>query len=876
MKLIRLRLRNYRGIADSEVKFGSNGITVVEGPNEAGKTSLGEAIRLLFKYPASGRSSAVKAIKPVLRDVGSEIELEMETGQYHFTYTKTYNRNTETVLKVTEPGVENHTGREAHDRAAEILQETIDVDLWEALNIEQGEAVEQADLSGQASLSAALDDAAGGGRADPTGDNVFEKVSNEYERYYTKTGRERKELQDSNNALEEAESKVESLKTRIRELEDDVDRAAELENKLENLNSRETELRDQVKEYKQSLSDIEQLENELASAKLKLESEQKSKLTAERDLQERRELCERIAAAQKELSELRGSSSASIESLQGAEDSLKKAKADAAEAENTFKEAREYRDLCQADCDYFNDRLHLVQMLERKARVDKAREAAAMAEELLEQNRVDEKALKDIQKAERRVLESKAKLDTGAPSVKLRGLNDLEYQIDGRSAHISLDEVETFPVSDRLSVTIPGSLQIEVEAGSSASQLLDDVEKAERKLSGLCEDAGVSSADEARQSYNARIEAQKTLDKEEEIKTDNLRDLSYDDLERRIITLEKGVPAYLENRSSDCELPDDLDSAKEKLRKAEITLDETSSAWEEARSNQEYSRKVRDELREQHQELRIKLDLKEEELKRDEEKLALQREKSSDDDLEKEYSKLSERADEQKKRVNAADEALQDLNPVKVRALLETAEGSLVTVSKELEDLKEEHIQVRTRLKFHGEEGLHEKLNNAQAHLDHVKRENEATIRRADAAELLYTVMKEERDKARLAYVAPLKAKIERLGRLVFNSTFEVEIDEDLTVASRVLDGRQVPFESLSGGTKEQISLISRLACAMTVSESGGAPLILDDALGNTDPERLKLMGAVLARAGKECQIIILTCVPERYSNVGEATVVHL
>lgn len=136
--------------------------------------------------------------------------------------------------------------------------------------------------------------------------------------------------------------------------------------------------------------------------------------------------------------------------------------------------------------------------------------------------------------------------------------------------------------------------------------------------------------------------------------------------------------------------------------------------------------------------------------------------------------------------------------------------------------------------------------------------------------------MKEERDKARRAYVAPLKEKIERLGRLVFNNSFEVEVTEDLSVASRAMDGSNVPFESLSGGTKEQISMISRLACAMTVSKDGGASLILDDALGYTDPERLKLMGAVLAKAGKECQIIILTCVPDRYSNIGEATVVRL
>ena len=122
----------------------------------------------------------------------------------------------------------------------------------------------------------------------------------------------------------------------------------------------------------------------------------------------------------------------------------------------------------------------------------------------------------------------------------------------------------------------------------------------------------------------------------------------------------------------------------------------------------------------------------------------------------------------------------------------------------------------------------------------------------------------------------PSKKKIEGLGRLVFNNSFEVEVTEDLSVASRVLDGANIPFESLSGGTKEQISLISRLACAMSVSKDGGASLILDDALGYTDPERLKLMGAVLAKAGKECQIIVLTCVPDRYSNIGEATVVRL
>ena len=48
MKFIRLRVANYRGIAATDVKFGSTGITLMQGPNEAGKTSLAEAIGILF------------------------------------------------------------------------------------------------------------------------------------------------------------------------------------------------------------------------------------------------------------------------------------------------------------------------------------------------------------------------------------------------------------------------------------------------------------------------------------------------------------------------------------------------------------------------------------------------------------------------------------------------------------------------------------------------------------------------------------------------------------------------------------------------------------------------------------------------------------
>ena len=124
---------------------------------------------------------------------------------------------------------------------------------------------------------------------------------------------------------------------------------------------------------------------------------------------------------------------------------------------------------------------------------------------------------------------------------------------------------------------------------------------------------------------------------------------------------------------------------------------------------------------------------------------------------------------------------------------------------------------------------------------------------------------------------APFRERIERLGRIVFGPTFEVELDDDLRVVRRTLDEVTLDVDQLSVGAREQIGVLSRLACAAIVSPGGGgAPVVLDDALGWSDPSRLALMGAAIAAAGRECQVIVLTCTPGRYAHVGNATVVSL
>ena len=121
MRIHSVTLLNYRGIEERKVEFGLTGVTVIEGPNEVGKSSLAEAINLIFEYPDSTKIKKVSSVKTVGRDAGPEIEVEVEIGPYRLVYRKRFLKKAETVLTITQPRLENLTGREAHDRVQEIF-----------------------------------------------------------------------------------------------------------------------------------------------------------------------------------------------------------------------------------------------------------------------------------------------------------------------------------------------------------------------------------------------------------------------------------------------------------------------------------------------------------------------------------------------------------------------------------------------------------------------------------------------------------------------------------------------------------------------------------------------------------------------------------
>ena len=100
MKLLTLTLENWRGVSSSHIEF-DNAVTLIEGPNEVGKSSLVEALRMLFREKSGSKKKDVQAVQPVGQDVGSSVAAEVRCGDYHFHYSKTYNRKAGTCLLYT-------------------------------------------------------------------------------------------------------------------------------------------------------------------------------------------------------------------------------------------------------------------------------------------------------------------------------------------------------------------------------------------------------------------------------------------------------------------------------------------------------------------------------------------------------------------------------------------------------------------------------------------------------------------------------------------------------------------------------------------------------------------------------------------------------
>ena len=543
MRLHRVRLCNFRGVADCEVELPVQGITVVEGPNEVGKTSIPEGLDLILTRMDSSGHRQVKSVQPVGRDVGPEVEIEMSTGAYRFIYRKRWLRRSETVLNVLSPQHDQLTGRAAHERVEEILGETLDHDLWRTLRIEQGAELTLPGFD-VPSLVAALDQAAGGDDAADEDDDLWTRICDEHNRYWTATGRPKRDRNAKLVEVETARSRVLELDEKLNSIDRDATEMGRLAADERRLVLTRDQFDQQVSELSERWNATEQVRDKVGRLAAASDAAALKHDSIVSEQQRRNELVSELDSRVEELSKLEIRSqqlapalAAAIKHDDQAATVLKSTRAALSVAEAEQRRADE-------DRDHHRNRIEVEQLSERHERVVEAEQNLQQAHTVLESVKVDDDLLRQIEDAHLAVVRAEA----AVASVETTASRNLTIEINDEEVVLDAGEIQHTVVEEDLLLVVPDAAEIRVRAGTGSHHLAIQRRHAHHEFRRLCATAGVADQTEARQAVERGKDAERQRQHAQATIKRDLRDLTMDVLRGKIEGLIKRISTYAAER----------------------------------------------------------------------------------------------------------------------------------------------------------------------------------------------------------------------------------------------------------------------------------------------------------------------------------------
>ncbi|MGV0577049.1 AAA family ATPase [Mycolicibacterium elephantis] len=875
MKLHRLVLTNYRGITHREIEFPDHGVVVVSGANEVGKSSMIEALDLLLEAKDRSGRKEVKQVKPTHADVGAEITAEISTGPYRFEYRKRFHKRCETALTILAPHREQLTGDEAHDRVRAMLAETVDTGLWQAHRVLQSTSTAAVDLSGCDALSRALDVAAGDAQPDgaqaQTGAEalLIDRIEAEYLRYFTRTGRPTGEWAAATGRLRAAEEALARSAAAVAEVDDAVRRHAELTENLGQVAVARAEASKRLAAAQEAADTVAALTRQLKEAELVAAAAEAGHKAAVAAVTERRRLRADIDERAAAIAELQAAVTEAADEHDTAAEVARAAEAAAEEARAAVETARERVEAARQTAQRLADRDEADRLAARLAKIDAAHgDLERVHAELAEITLTDEH-MRAIEAAEGAVELAAAQAELMSARVELTSVGDIEVRVDGEPVGLQAGVTWSSSFGAQTDIELPGIITARVVPGATATETRAKLVAAQEVLVEALGQAGVADVAAARVLHQRRRELIAERDRLRATADALTGEDTVDELRSRLAEL--GEPTDI-----------DADGPRDAAR-ARVDLDAASAAYQQAVAQCETHRKVAEEAAKRLGEralrataLREKLTTVEGEIAAARARLAEQRAAASDDELALNAETHGEEARRAAALVAELGQELAGSAPDAVAATLRDAARQADELGDRHDEMADALREVSTRLKVYGTEGRKGQLDEAETEHEHAQEEYARVRRRARAAQLLRSVVTRHRDATRLRYVEPFRTEVERLGRIVFGDTFEVEIDSALRICSRTLAGRTVPYESLSGGAKEQLGIVARLASAALVAKEDTVPVVIDDALGFTDADRLAKMGAVFNAVGGDGQVIVLTCNAQRYAGIDGAQHIEL
>lgn len=214
-------------------------------------------------------------------------------------------------------------------------------------------------------------------------------------------------------------------------------------------------------------------------------------------------------------------------------------------------------------------------------------------------------------------------------------------------------------------------------------------------------------------------------------------------------------------------------------------------------------------------------------------------------------------------RASAVDLESSEAAVRRVRSVDESIEKQVLLLRESLAGL---NAEIRTR----SDEAIEEKWRETVEVLYAVKTRVQAYEMEVAVLQRLSSALETARSEARELYLKPVMAELKPLLGLLFDDVSITFDDKTLLPQTILRNGQEEEVERLSGGMREQLSVLTRLAFARLLARDGRpAPVILDDALVYSDDDRIERMFDALHRQSRDLQIIVFSCRQRAFAKLG-------
>lgn len=869
MRVQRLRLsqiRRFRGTL--EIPDLSPGINLLCGPNETGKSTIARAIRAAFfeRY----RSSVLEDLLPkgeVPTSCSPTVEISFESGGQQHTLLKTFFAKKRCAY--TRDG-EVLDGEEAEEAISRLLgfgyagKGASKPEHWGIpglLWIEQGDGhrIDEPVESAADYLRTALESTVGA-VASTAGDDVLATLREQRDQLLTPgTGRPRGAYQETSRELAEVRDLGAALDAQIAAYRDDVDCLTGLR--------AQHDADAKARPWEVFKAKLEGARQELVAAE-RLQGEHEQQLKNVSASSTNREL---LAERLRTFSDRRAMLARRQEALVAAKQALEAAQAAAVQAEQR-------RDAAARVSDEARTRVALAEAEEKRRtlneRLDQASSEAArleaalakaleQAEELARHNATvdaNRQSAADVEAAvrardtlrEREILQSAA-----ATAITIALLPEIAATLDGKP----VDPNSEHRITATAQIQIEGVGSIGVRPGDSdVADLARQVEEARAAAKRALAKLGVASVEEARSRQDRFKQAQADAKAAEAMLgltapqgVDKLRSALAAATQTRAETANQlqALPAAPGGQSVDATEARAANAAA--IERLEQASDAHLAAAKMLATAQAGEQAAAAEVGK----LRVAVDEAQSSGVEDRTQALLAKALSDQDAAKAQAAELAKRIEQSQPDVLRQD----------VQRLQSSMEQSLATHNQRGNSI----AALEARLEVAGANGIEEQREELRVREQALSRRLAELQLRAKALSLLVERLETKRQALTAKLQAPLQARLDHYMRLLFPGA-RLGLQEDLTpaVLERGVGTDAVDFGQLSHGAREQIALISRLAYADLLKEAGKPTLILlDDALVNTDSQRLDLMQRVLYDAAQRHQMLLFTCHPERWAGLG-------